>query len=339
MKTKELSKDMRETVIKKHKSGLGAKKIAKLLEIPIPTVKSIISKWKKTGRVASESRSGRPSKISGNLARKLLREAKAKPSVTLKELQNPAAEAGVDVHKSTISRTLHKGGLHGRVARKKPFLKKNHIKARLEFAKRHLEQPLQFWQNVLWSDETKIELFGENSKKYVWRKAGTANEPANTIPTVKHGGGNIMLWGCFSAAGTGSLVRIEGVMDSKKYIQILEENVQTSVRKLRLGRRYYFQQDNDPKHCAKITKEWFQKKKVKVLDWPSQSPDLNPIEHLWRDLKIAVHKRLPSNLQELEKFCKEEWEKLPVNKCSKLVESDRKRLQAVIDAKGASTKY
>ena len=111
-----------------------------------------------------------------------------------------------------------------------------------------------------------------------------------------------MLWGCFSREGTGSIVRVEGTMDSKKYIQILEENLLQSVKKLGLGRRFHFQQDNDPKHCAKITKEWFQKKKIKVLQWPSQSLDLNPIEHLWRDLKIAVHKRKPTNLAQLEQF-------------------------------------
>lgn len=192
---------------------------------------------------------------------------------------------------------------------------------------------------MLWSDETKIELFGINTKKYVWRKDGSAHEPRNTIPTVKHGGGNMMLWGSFSSAGTGALVRIDGIMDSKKYIQILEQNLEASARKLGLGRRFHFQQDNDPKHCAKITKEWFRKKKVKVLEWPSQSPDLNPIEHLWRDLKIAVHRRKPSSMAQLEQFCKEEWAKLPQSKCSKLVNGHPKRLHAVIAAKCAATKY
>ena len=68
---------------------------------------------------------------------------------------------------------------------------------------------------------------------------------------------------------------------------------------------------NDPKHTAKITKEWLRNNSVTILDWPSQSPDLNPIEHLWRDLKMAVHQRSPSNLTELERICKEEWQRIP----------------------------
>ncbi len=82
-------------------------------------------------------------------------------------------------------------------------------------------------------------------------------------------------------------------------------NLLQSAQDLRLGRRFTFQQDNDPKHTAKITKEWLHNNSVTVLEWPSQSPDLNPIEHLWRDLKMAVHQRLPSNLTELERICKE----------------------------------
>ncbi|KAI3374458.1 hypothetical protein L3Q82_006276 [Scortum barcoo] len=85
------------------------------------------------------------------------------------------------------------------------------------------------------------------------------------------------------------------------YRDILDENLLQSALDLRLGRWFIFQQDNDPKHTAKITKEWLQDNSVNVLEWPSQSPDLNPTEHLWRDLKMAVHRRFPSNLMELEK--------------------------------------
>uniref|UniRef100_A0A4W5N700 Tc1-like transposase DDE domain-containing protein n=1 Tax=Hucho hucho TaxID=62062 RepID=A0A4W5N700_9TELE len=75
----------------------------------------------------------------------------------------------------------------------------------------------------------------------------------------------------------------------------------------------------DPKHTAKRTQEWLQDKSLNVLEWPSQIPDLNLIEHLWRDLKIAVQQRSPSNLKELERICREEWEKLPKHRCAKLV--------------------
>ena len=111
-----------------------------------------------------------------------------------------------------------------------------------------------------------------------------------------------MLWGCFSTAGTGRLVRNKGKMNRAKYREILDENLLQSSQDLRLGRRFTFQQDNNPKHTAKTMQEWLQNKSLNVLVWPSQSPDLNPIKHLWRDLKIAVQQRSPSNMTELERI-------------------------------------
>ena len=88
-----------------------------------------------------------------------------------------------------------------------------------------------------------------------------------------------------------------------------------------------------PKHTAKATLQWLQNKNVKVLEWPGQSPDLNPIENLWKDLKIAVHRHSPSNLTELEKICKEEWEKIPKSRCAKLIQMYPRRLEDVTAAK------
>ena len=143
----------------------------------------------------------------------------------------------------------------------------------------------------------------------------------------------------FPSAGSGKLVRIEGMMDGAKYREILEGNLFQSSRDLRLGQRFTIQQDYDPKHTAKSTLEWFKGKHVNVLEWPSQNPDLNPIENLWYDLKIAVHQRNLSNLKELEQFCLEEWAKITVAICAKLIETHPMRLAAVIAAKGGSTKY
>jgi transposase len=111
-----------------------------------------------------------------------------------------------------------------------------------------------------------------------------------------------MLWGCFS--GTGRLVRIERKMNGENS-EILDENLLQSTQDLRLGRRFTFQQGNDLKHTAKTKQEWLRDKSLNVLEWPSKSPDLNLIQHLWRGLKIAVQRRSPSNLTELERICRE----------------------------------
>ncbi|KAK3530300.1 hypothetical protein QTP86_023925, partial [Hemibagrus guttatus] len=103
------------------------------------------------------------------------------------------------------------------------------------------------------------------------------------------------------------------------------------ARALKMKRGWVFQLDNDPKHTARATKEWLRKKHFKVLEWPSQSPDLNPIENLWRELKIRVAQRQPQNITALEEICMEEWAKLPATVCKNLVDTYRKPFYLLYD--------
>ena len=94
-----------------------------------------------------------------------------------------------------------------------------------------------------------------------------------------------MLWGCFSTKGVGALVRVNGIMKKEDYRDILEENLKQSARNLEIRHRWILQQDNDPKHTSKFVSKWLADERVNVLPWPSQSPDLNPIENMSAELK------------------------------------------------------
>ncbi len=144
----------------------------------------------------------------------IMRTVRNQLRTTREDLVNDLKAAGTIVTKKTIGNTLHREGLKSCSARNVPLLKKAHVQARLKFANDSEEN----WVKVLWSDETKIQLFGINSTRRVWRRRNAAYDPKNTIPTIKHGGGNIILLS-FSAKGTGQLHRIKGMMDGAMYRQ------------------------------------------------------------------------------------------------------------------------
>ena len=216
-KANELSKDIRNKIVNLHKAGMGYKKISKQIGETLTTVGAIIRKWKKHKVTANLPQSGAPCKISPHMISTMIRKVRDQPSTTQEELVNDLKAIGTTVTKRTISITLHCEGLKSCCARKVPLLKKAQVQAHLKFAKEPLDDREDAWEKVMWSDETKIELFGINSTRRVWRKRNAEYNPKNTIPTVKHGGENLMLWRCFSVKGTGRLHRIKGRMNGAMY--------------------------------------------------------------------------------------------------------------------------
>jgi hypothetical protein len=127
---------------------------------------------------------------------------------------------------------------------------------------------------------------------------------------VKHGGGSIMIWGCMMSSGLGRLVCIEGNMDGPLYVEILNDDLLGSLKDLNIKKKdVCFQRDNDPKHISRVAKNWFVKKKVDALDWPTNSPDMNIIEHVWDyvDRRVCIRPILHCNKEELFKALLEEW--------------------------------
>ena len=123
-------------------------------------------------------------------------------------------------------------------------------------------------------------------------------------------------------------------MNGSMYREILEKNLQKSATSLGHGRNFVLQRNNDPKRTTKLTKELFENNGIRTLNWPSQSPDLNPIENLWNTLKVKVHKRNPQNIKQFEELCKEEWGKVTLDWCGKPVANCRKQLEAMKQNRG-----
>ena len=185
-------------IVEFHKSGSSLGAISKTPEGTTFIVQTIVLKYKHHGTTQPSYCSGRRHVLSPRDECTLVRKVQINPRTTAKDLVEMLEETGT---KASISTVLYRHNLKDRSVRKKPLLQNCHKKARLRFATAHGDKDRTFWRNVLWSDETKIELFGHNDHRYVWRKNGEACKLKNIIPTVKDRGGSIMLWGCLLQEG------------------------------------------------------------------------------------------------------------------------------------------
>ncbi len=255
--------DLRIRIVALHNDGLGYKKFSNTLKLSYSTVASVIQRFSK--RVSLGTGLARVNQRSWVLVlcikcRSWLQKNRCMSAASI-ALEVAEAE-GQLVSAQTICHTLQQVSLHGSRPRRKPLLKLAHKKARKQFAEDNLSKSMNYRNHVLWSDETKINFFGSDGVQHVWWRPGEEYQENCVLPTVKHGGGSIMVRGCMSAAGTGELQFIEWNMDSNMYCDILKQNVMPSLKKL--GWTAVFQHDNDPKHTTKMTTALLMKLKVSV---------------------------------------------------------------------------
>jgi len=327
------------------KGGSNQYEIAEELNCTTKTVRELMKKVEKEKKLEDRQRSGRPKKTSPREDRTIKfnslqnRRLSAK-AIALKTSPNFVKNR---LSVSTVKNRLQEVGLNGRVARKKPLLSDKNRKARYQWAKDHRDLTKEDWKRVIFSDETPFTLFQWCGKQYVRRRVGEELKDECIRPTVKHGGGKIQVWGCFSWDGAGPMYRVKGKMDGAQYRQILKTHMAPFLTQFEKDNKCeaVFQHDNDPKHTSKVVKNYLENKRIVVLQWPSQSPDMNPIEHGWKHLKDQIAKRIDhaGNLEEVFEIAKEEWNKLPLSYFHNLIESMPRRVEALYKARGRHTKY
>lgn len=332
--------ELRELILNHYKEGTSQRQIAMMVKIPKTTVQGIIARFVRENRVADKGRVA-PNKIFDEMAeRKIVRMSKKNPRKSAPMLAKEVEEStGKRSCAQTIRRVLNNGGMHCRMARRKPFVSDKNRKARVKFAKEHMTKGGGFWDQVIFCDESKFNIFGCDGDRRIYRENGRALDKENLFGTVKHGGGHVVVWGCMAASGVGRLVFVEGNMDKNQYLRILQENLKQSASHLGLRDHFRFYQDNDPKHKSGIVQTWLIWSCPHIIQTPAQSPDLNPIENLWDYLERQIRKRTITGLPSLKIAIQEEWEKIPMSYTRKLVDSMPKRIKMVIDQKGLPTKY
>ena len=307
----------------------NAAEIARITKIPERTVRYNIAKIRDEGSVEHRGGNGRPRKITASNSIVIGQWLRRNNELTSKEIAKKLFQTrNLNVSRWTVLRQLFRMGYKSTLPRATPMLTKEHKERRIQWAQQHLDDN---WNRTIFSDESSFQLFRNTVRR--WSK--NSRKEVKRIPKNRQ---KIMVWGAISVKGQIGFHSFRRTMDGPYYVEILEDNLIGEARK-KFGCRWRLQQDNDPKHTSRIAKDFLEQEVPETIDWPSNSPDANPIENLWSVLERRVEKRHPSNIDELDRFLKEEWEKVDKSLLSNLIGSMKTRCMALIDSKGERINY
>ena len=338
---RELNDSLKTAIIALKAQNMSIRKISESLSIPKSTVGDFLKHFEKENSIKYTKRIGRPKKNFDKMMKTIIKMVENDRKMTSNEIARDLDSFyNIKISPSTIRRRLVKEGLCSRKVVLKPKLSEKQKKSKIQLGIKYKDFSLDDWSNVLFSDESKFELFGGDKQCRMHRRS-TENPLLLISETVKFPT-TILVWGCFSAKGSGYFKIIEKTLNSEKYIEILEKKLKSSAMRLEIPEtNLIYQQDNAPCHTSRSVRKWFEENEIHVMDWPSNSADLNPIENLWSLCKFKLNKQNPKNKQELiENFIKV-WNSFSIDPkiCSNPIKSMPKRIEEVIKNKGNVINY
>jgi len=350
----ELTPYQKAQILEARALGKTPTQIHMQLGIPRSTIMTFLDRALRHKSIDNLPQSGRPRAMSVRQDHYMIRTAEANTRIPFTELRNIT---NTHVSIRTIQRRLQEDHLRKWRAVTRALLTEEHAKKRLNWARKHRGWTVDDWKRVIWSDECAVQKDSNPRQMWVFRHQ---NKREKYAPTNIHGrskDGDIyqMIWGCFGSDKLGPIVFIDGKINSDKYIELLRSNFLPYVDALINdgATNITFQQDNATPHTAKKSCAWmeeeFKEREIELMVWPSNSPDMSPIENLWAHLKLELHHRYPdtSSLHGSPDTFKriliprlmEVWWSIGAEVLNALIESMPRRVNALWEAKGWYTAY
>lgn len=313
-------------------------------ELGVP--QSVISRiWRRFQRGENVSRrfgGGRPRSTSDQEDRYLRLTARRNRHSTASELSRDlAAATGTSVSRFTVYRRLAEGHLYARRPARCVPLTPQQRRARLNWSREHHAWTPEQWRHVLFTDESRFSLTSDSRRVFIWREPGTRFRPANMTAVDQYRGGGIMVWGGIILGSRTPLhVFPRGTVTGAMY---RDDILDQYVRLFRgaVGPDFILMDDNARPHRAAIVDEYLEHQDIRRFDWPSRSPDLNPIEHVWDMLgrRVARRQMAPRSIPELREALVQEWQNIPQPLLDNLILSMQSRCGACVAVRGDHTYY
>ena len=307
---------------KKH----SPKEISSIVGVSVATVYNIISRIKTECSLVHRQGAGRPGKLIPKIKRFVAKVISNDPSISIRDL---TTKCPVKVGTNTMSRCLKTLEYSKPYPKAVPLLSEKNRIYRLQWAKNNVNKP---WEHAVFADEASIWLC--RGRVRMWTKKGYER----IQPTVKHTQ-KINIWAAFSSMGTFPLFMFTQILDAKLFVKILEVHLLAQASVFHKN-NWFLVQDNDPKHTAKLTKAWMQEYMPgNRFEWPSQSPDINPIENIFAWIKQELVKRRAKNISDLKSQLTEVWESINADFLHNYWSSMPKRCNLVIENNGGKIDY
>lgn len=324
-------------IIAKIDDGWSVRQTAAFYNVNRNTVLNILRRWRNDGRINRNPGSGRPRKSTAEQDAALINTLRAHPFTTVVDA---VAATNFPASCRTGRRRVAHSELKCHAAAKKILLNNGNKESRLGFALEHIAHDEEFWNSVIFTDE-KVFQSSNSGNIRVYRPRNSRFDENYINFTNRSGHFSVNIWTWISAQGPGVLWHIGERFNSEAYIRILENVMLPSVQLLFPNNGFIFQQDNCPVHTSRVVTEYFRAHNINVLDWPSKSPDLNPVENVWAMLVKTIRKAnvRPRNVEGLLEVINNAWEEVTEEYCFQLYRSMPRRLGEVIEHNGGITKY
>lgn len=335
-KQKDLSLFNKGKIVALHLEGKSQVAISKILNVSRAAVQNAI----KFGASKNRKNCGRRRKTTPREDRVLRRVIVSSPHTSSLRVAEIARSHSINISARTVRRRLCQDfNLVARRPARKPAITRQQRLARIRFCKQHKDKSAQWWRRVMFSDESTFRQVRGIGFNYVRRPAGLRFHSKYTTKTIKQAP-HVMVWGAITSRGRCGLHIFEKgqTVNAKQYVEVINSKVKVHMN---ITKTTLFQQDSAPCHTAAITKKWFEKNGVQLLlNWPSNSPDLNVIENCWNLMKRKVSAHKPTSEAQLRNIIKEVWVKeISVDYCKKLIDSMPQRIKAVLENHGYPTRY